>query len=399
MEIEEAFNKVSNLPTHALVKLGSSINHETLTLALAGTADEERERFKPMLPERAWLRVLDDIEGMGHPRVKDIDVAQQEIVNLLHQLIEDGDISLNGKPDPDYPADEFAWLLRANDNDDQDAATDSTANDEAGDTPETVNDDPGSLLDGDGLTHPISGAEVERPIDDGFSENDLMQNQQEPDEERSQPINTVDELNAEWDMENTVPDDTSTEVNDENRAEIIESIRQVLIEEGKIAAQEQTSYQQVSPANEVDPATEGQDLSLEREWDRTQQEIDAEDYEQTGPLKRWTASNAIKLVHPVSEEPFNAVGDLLHLDAEAIWKIRRYSETSEENLITVISGAAPELITRLLEYLSDTSCADLFQTAQSREQPSPTVTMQAQHELFNNMNALVKSGDLVKRET
>ena len=116
MDQDLSFRKVSVLPTVALLILSRIIERDTLLLALTGTTERVRDRFRRMMPERAWLLLLDELEGLGPVRLVDVEAAQQEIARFATRLVEDGVVSLYPVREPAYPADEFIWLLRANDN-------------------------------------------------------------------------------------------------------------------------------------------------------------------------------------------------------------------------------------------------------------------------------------------
>ena len=167
MDQDLSFRKVSVLPTVALLILSRIIERDTLLLALLGTTERVRERFRRMMPERAWLRVMDDLEGFGPVRLVDVEAAQQEIARYATQLVEDGIVSLDPVQEPAYPADEFIWLLRANDNlgpetDDADEVTDDLASEWAQRT-DDLEGEWARLVSGD---HDDQGDEGDDYVDD-----------------------------------------------------------------------------------------------------------------------------------------------------------------------------------------------------------------------------------------
>ncbi len=111
-----SFRKVSVLPTEALIVLSRAIEHQTLLLALIGVPKNIRDRFQRMMPERAWLILMDEMDCLGAVRLIDVERAQLEITDVMSTLLNEGYISLTPERKPAYPADEFLWVLRANDN-------------------------------------------------------------------------------------------------------------------------------------------------------------------------------------------------------------------------------------------------------------------------------------------
>lgn len=83
-----------------LVRLGNTdvqlllrhLDKSVLATALKGAEDDMQELFFSNMSDRAATILRDDIDIMGPVRVREIDIAQQKIVDVAKRLAEDGEI-------------------------------------------------------------------------------------------------------------------------------------------------------------------------------------------------------------------------------------------------------------------------------------------------------------------
>jgi len=80
------------------------VDKKVLTLALKGTITELQERFFANMSSRAVEMMKEEMDFMGQVKMKDVNTAQREIVEVLRELDETGVINLNGEGDA---ADEY----------------------------------------------------------------------------------------------------------------------------------------------------------------------------------------------------------------------------------------------------------------------------------------------------
>jgi flagellar motor switch protein FliG len=71
-----------------------NIDKDKLALALKGANDEMRNLFMSNMSERAAKLMRDDMSAMGPVKLKDVEVAQQEMVVVAKALADRGEIML-----------------------------------------------------------------------------------------------------------------------------------------------------------------------------------------------------------------------------------------------------------------------------------------------------------------
>ena len=73
-----------------------------LTIALKGASEEVRDLFVKNMSARASKIMLDEMEGMGPVRLREVDEAQTEIIVQAKELISSGEMALSqGEGDED----------------------------------------------------------------------------------------------------------------------------------------------------------------------------------------------------------------------------------------------------------------------------------------------------------
>jgi flagellar motor switch protein FliG len=71
-----------------------NIDNSKLGLALKGGSDKVKELFFANMSERAAKILREDMETMGPVKVKDVDEAQQELINKTKDLAAAGEITI-----------------------------------------------------------------------------------------------------------------------------------------------------------------------------------------------------------------------------------------------------------------------------------------------------------------
>src|SRR5579884_1761230 len=72
------------------------VDRKVLTLALKGTSEQLRNHFLQTMSTRGADMLRDDIDSLGPVRIKEVEAAQQQIINAARQLEAEGAISLKG---------------------------------------------------------------------------------------------------------------------------------------------------------------------------------------------------------------------------------------------------------------------------------------------------------------
>ncbi len=78
------------------------VDRRVLTLALKGTSEQLKEHFLQTMSSRGAELLKDDIESLGPVRIKEVEGAQQQIINVVRQLETEGAISLKGAVGEQY---------------------------------------------------------------------------------------------------------------------------------------------------------------------------------------------------------------------------------------------------------------------------------------------------------
>ncbi|MDR5704208.1 MAG: FliG C-terminal domain-containing protein, partial [Armatimonadota bacterium] len=69
-----------------------AVDSKDLALAMKGASPELRQKLFSNMSQRAAEMLKEDMEFMGPVRVRDVEEAQQRIVNVVRKLEESGDI-------------------------------------------------------------------------------------------------------------------------------------------------------------------------------------------------------------------------------------------------------------------------------------------------------------------
>ncbi|MES2214664.1 MAG: flagellar motor switch protein FliG [Pseudomonadota bacterium] len=79
-----------------------SVDKQKLTVALKGASNGVREAFFGNMSERAARILMEEIESLGPVRVRDVDEAQSEIIKIVKDLIEKGEINVMDEGSDEY---------------------------------------------------------------------------------------------------------------------------------------------------------------------------------------------------------------------------------------------------------------------------------------------------------
>lgn len=86
------FEDVLKLDDRSVQLVLREINTQDLAIALKGASEELKEKIFNNMSKRAQQLLKDEIEFMGPVRVKDVEEAQQKIINVIRRLEEAGEI-------------------------------------------------------------------------------------------------------------------------------------------------------------------------------------------------------------------------------------------------------------------------------------------------------------------
>ena len=78
------------------------VDKKALTLALKGTSEELQAQIFKNMSQRAVEMMKEDMEALGPVRIRDVEKAQHEIVEVIQKLEEEGVISMRGAGGDEY---------------------------------------------------------------------------------------------------------------------------------------------------------------------------------------------------------------------------------------------------------------------------------------------------------
>ena len=93
------FEDLARLTPPSVQTLLRMIEKDKLPLAIKGGSEKIRDLFLKNMSERAAKMLKDDIEALGPVRVRDVDEAQAEIVQLAKELAAQGQIDISASKD------------------------------------------------------------------------------------------------------------------------------------------------------------------------------------------------------------------------------------------------------------------------------------------------------------
>jgi flagellar motor switch protein FliG len=96
------FKDLEQLDLTSIAAIISRANRSTLIVALKGSNESLRQKFLSTQSQRGAAMMAEDIAALGPVRLKDVDVAQQEIITLAREMETEGVISLASTANDQY---------------------------------------------------------------------------------------------------------------------------------------------------------------------------------------------------------------------------------------------------------------------------------------------------------
>ena len=86
------FEDIVSLDNRSIQRVIREIDNAQWAIALKAASEEVKEVIYTNMSKRLVEMIKEDIEFMGPVRIRDIEEAQQSIVNVIRKLEEDGEI-------------------------------------------------------------------------------------------------------------------------------------------------------------------------------------------------------------------------------------------------------------------------------------------------------------------
>jgi flagellar motor switch protein FliG len=97
-----SFDDLLLLPDEAMKAILARVDRKVPMIALKGTSQRLQDHFLKTMSERGALMMREDMEALGAVKVKDVEVAQQEIIAALRVLESEGVVNLRGSVGEQY---------------------------------------------------------------------------------------------------------------------------------------------------------------------------------------------------------------------------------------------------------------------------------------------------------
>ncbi len=89
------FEDSMRLDDRALQRVLREVDLKELSLALKGATEDLKTKYFKNMSKRAAEMLQEDMDFMGPVRVKDVEEAQQKVVNVIRSLEEKGEIVIS----------------------------------------------------------------------------------------------------------------------------------------------------------------------------------------------------------------------------------------------------------------------------------------------------------------
>ena len=96
------FEDIIKLDANAIREIQSRVDRKLLTVALKGTSEVLRQHFIKVMSGRAADMLREDMDALGPVKIRDVDEAQQQIIEVVRQLETEGAINLGGTGGDEY---------------------------------------------------------------------------------------------------------------------------------------------------------------------------------------------------------------------------------------------------------------------------------------------------------
>ncbi len=96
------FEDLSVLDDQGLKELIGKVDRKTLTMALKGTSEELQAHIFKTMSKRGTEMMREDMEALGPVKIRDVETAQKEIIQLARSLEKQGVLSLSSSETEQY---------------------------------------------------------------------------------------------------------------------------------------------------------------------------------------------------------------------------------------------------------------------------------------------------------
>jgi len=96
------FDNLADIDDLGIQLLLREIQSESLIIALKGAQEEVRKKIFKNMSQRAAAALMEDLESKGPVRVSEVEAAQKDILKVVRQLADDGQIVIGAKGEDSF---------------------------------------------------------------------------------------------------------------------------------------------------------------------------------------------------------------------------------------------------------------------------------------------------------
>ncbi len=96
------FDDLLLLDQGAIKEILARVDRKIPMMALKGTSEQLKQHFLQCMSERGAEMMLEDMDALGPVKIKDVEIAQQEIISLVRKLEAEGVVSMRGAVGEQY---------------------------------------------------------------------------------------------------------------------------------------------------------------------------------------------------------------------------------------------------------------------------------------------------------
>lgn len=89
------FEDITTLDNKSIQRVLREVDNHQLAVALKGAGEEVKEVIMANISKRLGSMIEEDLEYMGPKRIKEVEEAQQKIVNVIRKLEDAGEIVIS----------------------------------------------------------------------------------------------------------------------------------------------------------------------------------------------------------------------------------------------------------------------------------------------------------------
>jgi flagellar motor switch protein FliG len=96
------FENLLQLDDKGLKELVGKVDRKVMTMALKGTSEELQSHIYSTMSKRGSEMMREDMEALGPVKIREVEAAQQQVIEIARGLEKEGLLSLSGSESEEY---------------------------------------------------------------------------------------------------------------------------------------------------------------------------------------------------------------------------------------------------------------------------------------------------------